>query len=287
MKPLTLGLLQCNFRSAFDEEIAQVAQVAGPKSPMGPDDVRFNHELVMAQMRVAVADGAKLLLTPESYLDGWSCNKDILDRVVTTVPGPETDELGALAGQLGVWLCAAMFIREGRQVFNACVIINDSGGVQGIYRKAHETKSALESMRYDLGDDLPVFDTPWGVAGVLICHDRWYPEAARALRRRGAEMILNPVAAATMGPYHPYHEIHHCVLRAQAYLHGVFWCSCNSANHGGYSMVIAPDGSVIARAGGDQENLIIRIDPDGYSSYDFVSNVRDDLYRVEPRPATK
>ena len=175
-----------------------------------------DHELVMAKMRTAVSDGAKRLLTPESYLDGRSFNKDIFDRVVTTVPGPETDELGTLAAQLGVWLCAAMFIREGRQVFNACVVVNDSGGVQGIYRKAHETKSTLESMRYDLGDDLPVFDMLWGV---LVCHDRWCPEAARALRRRVAEMILNPVAMATMGPYHPYHEIHHCVLRAQAYLH--------------------------------------------------------------------
>ena len=278
MKPITLGLLQCNFRSAFDEKIPQIARVAGQKCPMYPRDVRFNHELLIAQMRDAACHGAKLLLTPESYLDGWSFDKDILDRVATTVPGPQTEELGSLARHLGVWLCVAMFVREDGQVFNAAVIIDDSGGVQGIYRKTHETRPVLESMPYDLGGDLPVFDTPWGVVGVLICHDRWYPEAARTLRRRGAELILNPLAAAIVGPYHPYHEIHHCVVRAQAYLNGLFWVSCNSANHGGHSMVIAPDGSVIARAGGDQENLIVTLDPDGHSSYDFVANVRDELY---------
>ena len=271
MKPLKLGLLQCNFRSAFDETIPQIAQVAGGKCSMGPDDVRFNHELLIAQIRAAAADGARLLITPESYLDGWSFDKNIMDRVVTSVPGPQTDEMGALAKQLGVWLCVAMFIREGRRVFNACIIMDDSGGVQGIYRKTHETRPVLESMPYDLGDGLPVFDTPWGVVGVLICHDRWYPEAARALRRRGAELILNPVAAAVVGPYHPYHEIHQCVLRAQAYLNGVFWASCNSANHGGHSIVIAPDGSILTRAGADQQTLVTTLEPDNHSSYDFVS----------------
>ena len=159
-----------------------------------PQVVALGETVYAAQC--AACHGAKLLLTPESYLDGWSFDKDILDRVATTVPGPQTEELGSLARHLGVWLCVAMFVREDGQVFNAAVIIDDSGGVQGIYRKTHETRPVLESMPYDLGGDLPVFDTPWGVVGVLICHDRWYPEAARALRRRGAEMILNPVAAA-------------------------------------------------------------------------------------------
>ena len=74
MKPVTLRLLQCNFRSAFDEKIPQVVHVAGRKYPMRPEDVRFNHELLITQLRDAADHGAKLLLTPESYLDGWSYN---------------------------------------------------------------------------------------------------------------------------------------------------------------------------------------------------------------------
>ena len=123
-----------------------------------------------------------------------------------------------------------------------------------------------------------MFQTSFGGVGVLICHDRWYPEAVRTLRKRGAEIVLNPVAAGTFSPYHTYFDIHRCVLRTQAYVNGLYLASCNSANHGGHSLFLAPDGTVVAEASARQEVMVISVNPDDFGSCDFVSNTRPELY---------
>jgi len=89
-------------------------------------------------------------------------------RVVTVVPGIDRQLSG-----VGQRLHVGDLFADARDRFGPDFHQQIEGRLQGIYRKTHETKSTLESMRYDAGDDLPVFDTPWGVVGVLICHDRW------------------------------------------------------------------------------------------------------------------
>ncbi len=281
MQPVKIALLQCNFRSAFDETIPSIARVAGPRSAMTPDDLRFNHELLISQAREAAAMGAKLLVTPESYLDGWSFDASIMERTAMTIPGPRIDELVRLSAELVVWMLVAVMVKTDRGLYNACVVIDDRGQIRTIYYKTHETKAVLKRMPYVLGEELPVFETPWGRAGVLICHDRWYPEAVRTLRRRGAEMIFNPTAAAAFSPDHPYSDIHQSVLRSHAYLNGIFFASCNGANHGGHSLVIAPDGQVIARGLAEQQIVLADLDPAAHGSYDFVSNLREGLYQIQ------
>ena len=280
MKRLKIGLVQANFRSAFRETVPEIARIARNRPTMGREDFEFNQRLLISLARQAVAEGAELLVSSESYLDGWSADCDTVKRVATTIPGPETDNLCAIAAELGMWMCIGLFEKKGSKLFNSAALLSSDGQVRGVYRKTHETKQVLAKMPYDLGDELPVFETPWGVVGILVCHDRWYPEAARALRQKGAKLILNPVAAGIFSPYHMYHDIHTCVLRTQAYTNGLFWASCNCANHGGHSLVIAPDGSVIAEAAAGQEVLIADLDPAEHGRYDFVSNVRQGLYNV-------
>ena len=277
MKRLKIALIQANFRSAFQETIPEIAAKARNQAELGPEDVRSNQDLFIKMVREAASSGANLVLSSESYLDGWSARSDILQRIAARIPGPETEELGALAKELGVWICAALFERDSPDIYNSAILLSAGGLIAGHYRKTHETKQVLTEMPYRLGGNLPVFETSWGKVGILVCHDRWYPEAVRTLRRRGAELILNPVAAGAHSPYHRYHEISHCVLRAQAYLNGVFWASCNCANHGGHSVIMAPDGSVLAEASEEECILMATLDPEAFSSYDFVSNLRDHL----------
>ena len=278
MKKVTIGLIQGNFRSSFAETVPEIAQVARFQEQMGPEDFAFNHKLFVSLAREAASARADLVVSPESYPDGWSVRPEVCDKVATTIPGPEVDELSAMAAELKLWMCVGLFEKSNGKLFNSAALISSDGKLAGVYRKTHETKDVLQKMPYDLGDDLPVFETPWGIIGILICHDRWYPENARTLRRKGAEVILNPTAAGVFSPHHKYQQIHRCVIRSQAYLNGFFWLSCNCANHGGHSLIVAPDGNVMTEGLAQEQVLIADLDPGAYDSYDFVSNLRPGLY---------
>ena len=275
---MRIGLLQGNFRSSFPETVPEIAKIANFQEEMGPEDFRYNQQLLITLAREAAAGGAQLLLGPETYLDGWSFRADVYQQSATTIPGPEIDELAELAAELKVWICVGLFEKAQGKLFNSAALLSAQGKLVGIYRKTHETKNVLQKMPYDLGHDLPVFESPWGRIAVLICHDRWYPEAARTLRHKGAQLILNPVAAGVFWPGHKYYDIHRAVLRSQAYLNGLFWAGCNHANHGGHSLLIGPDGRIIAEAGDRQRVLLAELDLQAHSSYDFLSNLHPGLY---------
>lgn len=280
MKPLRIAILQANFRSSFPEKIPAIARVARPRKEMHSEDYEFNHRLLISLARQAARKGAKLAVGSESYLDGWSFEHGSLSKIALTIPVRHTDDFCRAAKELRLWMCIAFMEKTKRATYNSALLISASGRIAGHYRKTHETKDVLAKMPYKLGDDLPVFDTPWGKIGILICHDRWYPENARTLRIKGAELILNPTATAVFNPRHKYHDIHRCTQRALAYANGLFWASCNAANHGGHSVVIAPDGNVIVEARPIQQVLVADLEPKKHSSYDFVSNLRPQLYQL-------
>jgi predicted amidohydrolase len=280
VRRLKIGLLQGNFRSAFPETIPEIARVAQPREQMSVDDFRYNQQLLILLAHEAALAGADLVVGPESYLDGWSANFEILCAAATEIPGAITEELCAVAAELRIWMCVGLFEKAEGKIFNSAVLISSEGKNVGTYRKTHETVSVLARMPYVLGDRLPIFETAWGKLGILICHDRWYPEAVRTLRCRGAELILNPAATAVFSPHHRYHEIHRCALRAQAYQNGIFWVSCCGSNHGGHSLVISPDGTVVTEASGAQQALVVEVDPGAHGNYDFVSNLRAGLYQI-------
>lgn len=278
MKPVALGLIQGRFRNAFLEQHAELRKISDYRETITPADIDHNQELLVRLIRQAAEEGAELVLTPESYLDGWSCNDAVLQQSATTIDGVYIQELMELASELDVWICAGLFEKVGDSVYNEAILIDSNGSPAHIHRKAHETKDVLERMPYTLGEDLSVVDTPWGKMGMLVCHDRWYPEAHRTLRIKGAELILNPVATAKFWPGHPYYDIHRCTLRSHAYANGIFIASCNGSSHGGHSIVVAPDGTIACEADLDQEIILCRIDPSVYTGYDFVSHLNSDAY---------
>ena len=278
MNPLTIGLIQGNFRNAFYEKISELHRLSDYRETLGAEDFDCNQERLIALIRSAVVEGAEMVLTPESYLDGWSFDREILDRVAVPPDSRYVKQLRHLASELGVWICAGLFMREDDKIYNSAILIDSSGAIALTYRKTHETNGVMEEMPYDLGNELSVAETPWGRVGSLVCHDRWYPECYRALRLKGAEMILNPVAASTFWPGHTYFDIHRCTLQSHAYGNALFLASCNSANHGGHSVIVAPDGTIAASAGQGEEVLITRLDPATYSSYDFTSTRRPMIY---------
>lgn len=109
-----------------------------------------------------------------------------------SIPGPSTDYFGELAKKHGLYVVAGLIERDRHQLFNVAVLIGPDGKVAGKYRKV-----CLPDGEYDKGmspgSDYPVFDTRLGRIGMMICYDGFFPEVARELSNRGAEIIAWPV----------------------------------------------------------------------------------------------
>jgi len=109
-----------------------------------------------------------------------------------SIPGPSTGYFGELAKKHGLYVVAGLIERDRHQLFNVAVLIGPDGKVAGKYRKV-----CLPDGEYDKGmspgSDYPVFDTRLGKIGMMICYDGFFPEVARELSNRGAEIIAWPV----------------------------------------------------------------------------------------------
>ena len=109
-----------------------------------------------------------------------------------SIPGPSTDYFGELAKKHQLYIVPGLIERDRHQLFNVAVLIGPDGKVAGKYRKV-----CLPDGEYDRGmspgSDYPVFDTRFGKIGMMICYDGFFPEVARELSNRGAEIIAWPV----------------------------------------------------------------------------------------------
>ncbi|MDT4948904.1 MAG: hypothetical protein QOJ37_1499 [Pseudonocardiales bacterium] len=149
-------------------------------------------EDAFAQIAVILDDarvrGASLVVLPEATLGGYLANLDGFGDVALPpaldADGPEVRRLAELAGDLVVTagLCEA----DGDVRYNTAVAVH-GGGVLGIHRKVHQPLG--EGASYAAGDRFAAFDTPVGRLGMLICYDKAFPEAARALAVDGAEIV--------------------------------------------------------------------------------------------------
>jgi predicted amidohydrolase len=113
-------------------------------------------------------------------------------EVAEPVPGPSTDYFCRLAKKHGVYLVVSLYERDGRVVYNVAVLIGPDGRVLGKYRKVCLPHAEIEAGVMP-GDDYPVFETRLGKIGMMVCYDGFFPEVARELTRRGAEVIAWPV----------------------------------------------------------------------------------------------
>jgi predicted amidohydrolase len=108
------------------------------------------------------------------------------------IPGPTTDYFCELAKRHSLHLVVSLYERDGKAVYNAAVLIGPDGRIIGKYRKVCLPHSEVHD-GVTPGDDYPVFDTALGKVGMMICYDGFFPEVARELTNRGAEIIAFPV----------------------------------------------------------------------------------------------
>jgi predicted amidohydrolase len=112
--------------------------------------------------------------------------------VAETIPGPTTKSLGEVARKRSAYIVAGIYEREGPAIYNTAVLIDRKGNVAGKYRKVYLPREEVEA-GLTPGSDYPVFRTDFGTVGIMICYDVFFPDPARALALKGAEMILMPI----------------------------------------------------------------------------------------------
>jgi predicted amidohydrolase len=138
----------------------------------------------------AAAKGADIVCLPEGITVVG--NGLPYAEAAEPVPGPSTELLGALAKRLRVYIVAGIYERAGDRIHNTALLVGRDGSLLGRYRKMSLPDEEIEG-GITPGADTPVFDTDFGRVGLFICWDSTYPEVARALAARGAEVLFLPI----------------------------------------------------------------------------------------------
>jgi N-carbamoylputrescine amidase len=116
---------------------------------------------------------------------------------------PTIERFGRVARELGVVVPVSFFERAGNAFFNTVAVVDADGSVLGIYRKTHipQAPAYQEKYYFSPGDTGPrVWPTRFGVLGIGICWDQWFPESARCMALMGAEVLLYPTAIGSDPP---------------------------------------------------------------------------------------
>ena len=141
-----------------------------------------------------IADAAKqqadLVVLPET-LTYFNTGLSMVE-CAETIPGPSTKYFGELAKQHNLYIVAGLVERDRHLVYNVAVLIGPDGNVVGTYRKVCLPRTEIEAGIVP-GKDYPVFETRFGKVGMMVCYDGFFPEVARELSNRGAEVIAWPV----------------------------------------------------------------------------------------------
>jgi predicted amidohydrolase len=151
-----------------------------------------NRALSTGAARELFGRGADLVVLPELIVPGYALDRDALAAVAEPLDGPTVAAWTQAAAEAGGWLAGGFCERDGDALFNTAVLVGPAG-VALHYRKLQlfrEEKHAFAPG--DLG--LPVVATPFGTVGMCLCYDLRFPEIARILALKGAELILVPTA---------------------------------------------------------------------------------------------
>ena len=179
--------------------------VSAIQMAMAPD-LATNVATAERLVRVAANEGAQVVLIPELFEGHYFCKDQRAEDLARALPldgHPTVAHFSHLAAELGVVLPISVYERANNALFNTVVVLDADGSSLGHYRKSHipDGPGYTEKFYFSPGDTgFRVWQTRFGVIGVGICWDQWFPEAARAMALQGAEVLLYPTAIGSEPP---------------------------------------------------------------------------------------
>ena len=248
-------------------------------------DRAANIEKLQRHIRQAAAEGAELVVLQELHNGLYFCQTEdtsLFDQA-EPIPGPSTELFGALAKELGIVLVLSLFERRAPGLYhNTAVVLERDGSIAGKYRKMHipDDPAYYEKFYFTPGDlGFEPIDTSVGRLGVLVCWDQWYPEAARLMAMRGAELLIYPTAIGWESSDTEEEKARQLgawvtVQRGHAVANGLPVISVNRTGHEpdpsgqtngiqfwGNSFVAGPQGELITTLPNDEETVrVVEVD---------------------------
>lgn len=227
-----------------------------------------NREKAAHLADLAAGAGAQIVCLPELFPYPWfpqEEREEPFHLAESPENGPTVTVMADLARRRKITVVTSFYERaSGGIYYNSAVLLGPEGRPLGLYRKNHLPEEAgyHEKFYFRPGNTgFPVFDTEGGRVGVQVCWDNMFPEGSRILGLKGAEVIFAPRATPT-GSLKRWEAM----LTANALANGCFVATVNrigcdgGLEFGGDSLVINPDGEVIAGANGSDEPLLVELD---------------------------
>ena len=248
-------------------------------------DVAENRQRIAREVHRLASEGAELIVNRELHDSLYFCQEENTDNfdLAVAIPGEATDFHSNLAREAGVVLVTSLFEKRAPGLYhNTAVVFEKDGSIAGKYRKMHipDDPAYYEKFYFTLGDlgFVPI-DTSVGRLGVLVCWDQWYPEGARLMALKGAEILIYPTAIGWESTDTQEEKIRQLgawvtVQRGHAVANGLPVIAVNRVGHEpdpsgetngiqfwGNRFVAGPQGEILAQAGNmDEENMVVELD---------------------------
>ena len=248
-------------------------------------DIASNRQSLINKIKNLANQGAQLIVLQELHDSLYFCQVESVNNfdLAVEIPGKETAEYADVARECGIVLVTSMFEKRATGLYhNTAVVYDTDGSIAGKYRKMHipDDPAYYEKFYFTPGDmGFHPIQTSLGKLGVMVCWDQWYPEGARLMAMRGAELLIYPTAIGYESSDTPeeqerQREAWTTVQRGHAVANGLHVITVNRVGHEpdpsgqtngiqfwGRSFVAGPQGELIYRAPTDREDCqVIDID---------------------------
>ncbi len=236
-----------------------------------------NFEVFLHMIEEASRKKVEIFITPECWLDGYAAPdkgvstpaklREVAQNLETS---PYLKRVSEEAANRSMFVCFGFTSLEDGSIYNAAGLWNADGERVGVYHKTHLQSHDLQ---YSLGESLPVWPTPWGPVGMMICADRRWPETARTLRLQGAKLILNPT-------YGFWNNLNEAMMRTRAYENQCFI----AFTHPRVSLVTGPKGDIVGKDDGPPGVLVCDVDLTRAKDDNHLRDRRPELYQILATP---
>lgn len=248
-------------------------------------DIQDNRSRLAGKIRTLAAKGARLIVLQELHDSLYFCQSENVDlcSLAVAIPSDVTDFYSALARETRCVIVTSLFERRAPGLYhNTAVVFETDGSIAGKYRKMHipDDPAYYEKFYFTPGDlGFEPISTSVGRLGVMVCWDQWYPEAARLMALRGAEILIYPTAIGIestdpVDEQERQHQAWTIIQRGHAVANGVPVVAVNRVGHEpdptgltggitfwGNSFVAGPQGELLYQAPADSEaETIVDVD---------------------------
>lgn len=246
-------------------------------------DIESNKLKIEKNIREAASRGAELVILQELHNSLYFCQVENTENfsLAEPIPGASTEFYGKIAAECKIVLVTSLFEARAKGLYhNTAVVFDIDGSIAGKYRKMHipDDPAYYEKFYFTPGDiGFRPIKTSLGTLGVQVCWDQWYPEGARLMALRGADLLIYPTAIGwessdTLEEQERQLNAWQTVQRGHAVANGIPVIAVNRCGHEpdpsgitngirfwGHSFIAGPQGEFIAHFGEEEQIDIIEV----------------------------